>query len=212
MSRPRSLDTRQKILEIAEKDFAQYGYAGAHLQGIAEQVGVQKTALYYYFPSKSALYTAVLQTMLEAFRDTVNKGVREEGTGQERLEFLLGELNDLLAEHPSYAKILFRIFVDSAPFDGAVGYPVVEEIVGTLLRFYRDGVERGEFRNLSSRHFFMSIVGTVFFHYAAANGFANAVLGVDDVFTRSVVAWRRQELRDFVAHGVLADKPDTEGD
>ena len=38
---PRSLDTRNKILEVAEGEFAREGYAGAHLQRIAEQVGVQ---------------------------------------------------------------------------------------------------------------------------------------------------------------------------
>jgi AcrR family transcriptional regulator len=46
---PRVGDTRTKILEVAESEFAAEGYAGAHLQKIAEQVGVRKTALYYYF-------------------------------------------------------------------------------------------------------------------------------------------------------------------
>ena len=35
---PRVGDTRTKILEVAEADFASQGYAGAHLQKIAEQV------------------------------------------------------------------------------------------------------------------------------------------------------------------------------
>ena len=59
----RDTPTRERLLDVAEKEFARYGYAGAHLQSIGEQVGVQKTALYYYFPSKSALYTAVIGTM-----------------------------------------------------------------------------------------------------------------------------------------------------
>ena len=55
----------------------------------------------------------------------------------------------------------------------------------------------------------MSLMGTVFFHYAS-EGFAAAVLGVDDIFTSSVVSWRRQELLDLMAHGVIAGpgKPD----
>ena len=52
---------------MAESQFAQRGYEGAHLQRIAEEAGVQKTALYYYFPSKGALYVAVLSAMLEDF-------------------------------------------------------------------------------------------------------------------------------------------------
>ena len=203
----RSLDTRNKILEVAEKEFATYGYSGAHLQAIAGQVGVQKTALYYYFRSKAALYNAVLWHMLEALRDSVNRGLRTEGTAEQRLESVLGELNDLLAERRNYSKILFRMFVDRSPFDFQAAQPLVQEIIASLLRFYREGVDGGEFRRLSSRHFFMSMMGTVFFHYAS-DSFAAGVLGVDDVFTRSVVAWRRKEILDLVSHGVLVSRPD----
>jgi len=212
VSRSRSLDTRTKILEIAEREFATYGYSGAHLQAIAEQVGVQKTALYYYFPSKSSLYNAVLQQMLETLRDTVSRGVGASGSHEERFEALLGELNDLLAERPNYSKILFRIFVDRSPFDAQASQPLVQELIGQILVFYRSGVDAGEFRRLSARHMFMSLMGTVFFHYAS-DKFAAAVLGVDDVFTSSVVSWRRQEILELMAHGVLArpGKPDGSG-
>lgn len=202
MSRSRSLDTRNKVLEVAEREFALYGYSGAHLQSIAEQVGVQKTALYYYYPSKSALYNAVLRRMLETLRDTVRRGIEGDAPGPERLERLLGELNDLLAEHPHYSKILFRIFVDRSPFDVESGRPLVEEIINPLMRFYREGAERGEFRRLSSRHVLMSLVGTIFFHYAS-DGFAAAVLGVESIFTRHAVAWRREQIRDLLSHGLL---------
>ena len=45
----RSADTREKMLEVAEARFARRGYDGAHLERIAREVGVRKTALYYYF-------------------------------------------------------------------------------------------------------------------------------------------------------------------
>lgn len=38
---------RERLLEAAEREFARYGYAGAHLQSIAEQIGVQKTTLHH---------------------------------------------------------------------------------------------------------------------------------------------------------------------
>jgi TetR/AcrR family transcriptional regulator len=202
VSRSRSLDTRNKVLEVAEREFATYGYSGAHLQAIAEQVGVQKTALYYYFPSKAGLYNAVLHQMLETLRDTVNRGLADGGSHEERFESLLGALNDLLAERPNYSKILFRIFVDRSPFDFEAAQPLVQDLIGQILAFYRAGVDAGEFRRLSARHIFMSLMGTVFFHYAS-DEFAAAVLGVDDIFTSKVVGWRRQELLSLMAHGVF---------
>ncbi len=201
----RSLDTRNKILEVAEKEFALCGFSGAHLQGMAEQVGVQKTALYYYFPSKAALYTAVLARMVETLDETVIRAVGEGGSPSERLERLVGDLNDLLAERRYYSKILFRLFVDRAPLEFAAIQTQVERVIGRLLTFYREGVERGDFRKLSARHFFMSLIGVHFFHYATSN-FAAAILGVEDIFTHNAVSWRRSEVQKLLAHGILEDE------
>ncbi len=210
--RTRSADTRNKILEISETEFATYGYSGAHLQAIAEQVGVQKTALYYYYPSKAALYNSVLLTMLEALRDTIIGGLERPGTHEERLDYLLGAMNDLLAERPNYSKILFRMFVDRSPFDFEEARPLINGTITPILKFYREGADAGVFRNHSARHFFMSMFGGLFFHYASRD-FGAAVLGVDDLFTASQVAWRRKETANLVRNGVLVDRDDdTPGD
>ncbi len=200
---PRSQDTRTKILEVAEGEFAREGYAGAHLQRIAEQVGVQKTALYYYFPSKAALYTAVLARMLEALDVAIGQVVERPGTPEERLERLLGVMNDLLAERRNYSQILIRVFVDRAQVvDYGTIMPPIQSVIGRVLRFYQEGVEAGAFRRTSSRHFFQTVLGATVFHYAARY-FSAAVLGVDDIFTRNVVNWRRDEVLKLVTQGVL---------
>jgi TetR/AcrR family transcriptional regulator len=200
---PRVGDTRTKILEVARREFACEGFAGAHLQRIAEQVGVRKTALYYYFESKGALYTAVLEAMLEDFDRAVRTAVEAPGPPQQRLEQLAAALNDLLAEHPDYARILIRVFVDQPPVDASRVLPLVEQVVGRALRFYREGVDAAAFRRLSSRHFFLSTLGMTVFHYAAPF-FAARILGVDDAFTRPNVTWRRDEVISLLSHGALA--------
>jgi TetR/AcrR family transcriptional regulator len=199
----RALDTRTKILEVAETEFAAEGFAGAHLQKIAEQVGVRKTALYYYFDSKSALYTAVLAAMLEEFDRTVSAAVDTNDPPERRLTRLVAQINDLLAERPNYARILIRVFVDRPQIEGAQLLPIIERVVGRVLRFYRQGVDAGAFRRISSRHFFMSVLGMTVFHYAAP-GFSARILGVEDIFTRPTVSWRREEVTSLLADGVLA--------
>ena len=199
---PRALDTREKILEVAQREFACEGFAGAHLQKIAEQVGVRKTALYYYFESKGALYTAVLEGMLEDFDRTVRAAVEAPDPPETRLERLVAELNGLLAERPNYARILIRVFVDRPAVDASRVLPLVERVVGRIFRFYREGVDAGAFRRLSSRHFFLSTLGMTVFHYATPF-FSARILGVEDVFTRPVVSWRRDEVTSLLADGVL---------
>ncbi|HTY18800.1 MAG TPA: TetR/AcrR family transcriptional regulator [Myxococcota bacterium] len=204
---PRATDTRLKILEVAETEFATEGFAGAHLQKIAEQVGVRKTALYYYFESKSALYTAVLAEILEEFDRTVATAVEADETPERRLLRVIANVNDLLAERRNYGPILVRVFVDRSPIEAAELIPIVERVVGRVMRFYSEGRDAGAFRRISSRHVFMSVLGMTVLHYAAP-GFSARILGVDDVFTRPAVTWRRDEVTALLARGVLARDPD----
>jgi AcrR family transcriptional regulator len=198
----RAADTRTKILEVAEREFAAEGFAGAHLQKIAEQVGVRKTALYYHFESKAALYTSVLETMLEAFDRAVSSAVEAPEPPERRLERVVAQINELLAEHPTYARILIRIFVDRPQVEASRVLPLVERVIGRVFRFYREGVDAGAFRRLSSRHIFQSVLGMTVFHYATPF-FSARILGVNDIFTRDVLAWRREEVTSLLADGVL---------
>lgn len=202
-SASRGKETRERLLEVAEKEFARYGYAGAHLQSIAEQIGVQKTALYYYFDSKGALWTAVIQGMLAAFERVLVDSLSQPGTHRERLERLAGDFNDLLAARPNYARILIRIFTEGAGVDAQAVAPTIQSVIGRVLSFYREGVGAGVFARRSARHFFQSFFGAIVFHYAAPE-FSGAVLGVDDIHASDVVRWRREEVLAFVLDGVLA--------
>lgn len=63
MARPRNADgqrTRQSILDAALALFADKGYFGTTLRDVAGAVGVRESALYNYFPSKEALFEALL--------------------------------------------------------------------------------------------------------------------------------------------------------
>lgn len=54
-----------QILEAAFEEFAAHGYAGARMAGVASRAGVAKGLVYHYYPSKEALFRAVMQASLE---------------------------------------------------------------------------------------------------------------------------------------------------
>jgi AcrR family transcriptional regulator len=200
----RAGDTRARILEVAEREFAASGYAGAHLQHIASQIGVQKTALYYYFENKAALYEAVLLEMLETFDARVSDALEARTDHAERMRRLLDALNDLLVERPHYARILFRLFVDRAPMRPESVGPHIEALVGRILAFHREGVDAGAFVKRSSRQVFQTLLGALIFHYAS-DGFGAAVVGVDDLFSPEAAAWRREEAGSFLLRAMLRE-------
>jgi AcrR family transcriptional regulator len=56
-----SLDTRSRLLQLALKLFAEQGYEKTSLREIAEQLGVTKAALYYYFKSKEDIVRSLVE-------------------------------------------------------------------------------------------------------------------------------------------------------
>jgi AcrR family transcriptional regulator len=58
--KPRAESCREEILRAALRHFAHRGYAGTSIQDIVDEARVTKPALYYHFPSKEALYRALV--------------------------------------------------------------------------------------------------------------------------------------------------------
>jgi AcrR family transcriptional regulator len=55
-----SVDTKQRILDVAEQLFAEHGFAGTSLRRIIADAGVNLAAVHYHFRSKESLLEAVI--------------------------------------------------------------------------------------------------------------------------------------------------------
>jgi len=63
-------DTRSEIIEAAREEYFTHGYEGARLQRIADQIGVTKAMIHYYFNTKKELFEQVYRLSAEEiFRD-----------------------------------------------------------------------------------------------------------------------------------------------
>jgi AcrR family transcriptional regulator len=65
--------TRENIIEVATKEFADNGFAGARVDVIAERTHTTKRMIYYYFTDKEGLYTAVLERSYSEIREQEHK-------------------------------------------------------------------------------------------------------------------------------------------
>jgi len=56
-----TIDTKEQILIVAERLFAERGFAGATLRNVVSEAGVNLAAVHYHFGSKEELFRAVVQ-------------------------------------------------------------------------------------------------------------------------------------------------------
>ena len=100
----RQPDTRQRILAIAGELFARQGYTGTSIADIARELGTTTAALYYHFPSKSAILAGLLAVPLTAYTRLL-EGLDSGGASAADL---LGAIADITADSRDIAVILDR--------------------------------------------------------------------------------------------------------
>ena len=65
MPQQRSEETRARILDAAVRRFAVVGYDGASVDDICSEAGVSKGAFYHHYPTKQAIFLALMQGWLK---------------------------------------------------------------------------------------------------------------------------------------------------
>src|SRR5437773_10413532 len=77
--------TRERLIQAADRLWGANGVRGASLDDIAREASVTKPTVYYYFPDKSALFTAVICSVLEEHGSSLRTAARRGNRARERL-------------------------------------------------------------------------------------------------------------------------------
>ena len=93
--------TRQQILETAQRLFAELGYDATSLQMIADEMGLTKAAVYYYFRAKSDILNAIMQPGIRRIAVLIDEAATMRAR-RARVEHLVGGFVDFLVENRNY--------------------------------------------------------------------------------------------------------------
>lgn len=68
-----ALNTRERILEFAKKEFLANGFKSASLRNICKTAGVSTGALYGYFKDKDSLFVALIKNVMNGLKELVDE-------------------------------------------------------------------------------------------------------------------------------------------
>jgi AcrR family transcriptional regulator len=100
-------DTRQHILEVALRQFADRGYAGTSVQEIVDEAKVAKPMVYYYFKSKAGLYQALIDNAHEERYRILRAAAEGATTLEGKLEAILVALFGFIKKHRDVVRLAF---------------------------------------------------------------------------------------------------------
>ncbi len=160
---PKIVNHDQYRLELAEKAarlFSLYGYSGLGMRQIASELGLSKSALYHYFPSKQALFhactdvvtqfkpvtaidpeltqTELIHQLIEEIQVTIEPIFAAELSLMQ--DYMRGRRPEDIANDESMqlANDRYKAFITQY-VDEAQAQPVLCMVMGTLLMRYFDG-------------------------------------------------------------------------
>jgi AcrR family transcriptional regulator len=88
-------ESRARIIDTARRLFAEKGYDGCNVSDIARQAGMSQGNIYWHFPSKEALFQAVLMEGFQALAATMSEAAAGPGSGLEKFDRFLDRFLDL---------------------------------------------------------------------------------------------------------------------
>jgi AcrR family transcriptional regulator len=132
--------TRRKLLEAAERIFAELGYHDASIVKITEAAGVGQGTFYLYFASKKEIFDELVLDLNARVRAAMTEAAAQGASRAERELLGFGAFFRFTAEHPALYRIIRQAeFV--SPETLVVHY---ERLTGGYVAGLRAAMEAGE--------------------------------------------------------------------
>ena len=173
--------SRERILGAALDEFVEHGLAGARVDRIARNAGINKAMIYYHFDSKEDLYLKVLETQVTARVATIARKFESGKDLEGILEFIAEAYYTFLAPGSKLAPLFLREMAEGGERlkrivpDLALHRNLPKKLRGIIDK----GKEEGRYRDIDIRHAIVSFVGMCFF-YLLAGPLVNEVWEIKD--------------------------------
>ncbi len=103
------MKTPDRILVAAMADFGTRGYEATSLDDLARVLGIRKQTILYWFPSKDALLSAVVDRCADEVTARLVRGLEGAGDGFGRVEAMVRVMFRLAARHPTMLGFLREV-------------------------------------------------------------------------------------------------------
>ena len=110
--KPGEPQTTALLLAAGEREFARAGFHGARLEDIAARAGIRRPSLLHHFPTKRALYEAVVRATFQSLGSALGAAMMTPGDLTERISKVTQAFSDFLEKRPALAAIILREFLD----------------------------------------------------------------------------------------------------
>ncbi len=198
--------TEVKILVSAKKVFYQKGLKGARMQEIADDAGVNKAMLHYYFRSKEKLFDKVFEESVQSVTPVLMNVFLEDSDLNTKIAHLVEMLIDLFMNEPYLSNFIVnelsqnpeKLFLNVLDLeDGLIG-----KVIPLINQQLQVEIEKGNINSeIRSAELIVNIMSLCLFPIMSQT-VLQKTLGIDDERMIRFMNKRKQTVTQFVLDAI----------
>lgn len=193
-------NTENLILVAAREVFISKGFEGARMQEIADQAGINKALLHYYFRSKEKLFDAVFSEVASNLFPALKQVIEAELEMKEKITFFIKIYLKILHENPFIPAFVINT-LNTNP-ERFLKYIKKSGLNPTYLQKQIDEEsEQGLIRLQKAEHLIVNIIAMCIFPFVARPIVQN-IFGMNDEEYHIYLDSRQNEIIDFVLKSI----------
>ncbi len=192
--------TEEKILAAARKIFMTRGMAGARMQEIADEAGINKALVHYYFRSKEQLFETIFERLTQGFWAQVTTVFDSDEPLFDKIRNFCGLYIDKVIQNPyiplfvlyelnQRPDALTKVFRDNPPNPTKLMQQIEAE------------VKAGNIRPIAPPHLFMNMLSLCVLPFIGKPMFM-AVMNIDDKAFLNLMHQRKTEVPEFIINSI----------
>ncbi|HEX7937610.1 MAG TPA: helix-turn-helix domain-containing protein [Gemmatimonadaceae bacterium] len=197
-------ETERRILDAARAVFIRRGTAGARMQEIAAEAGVNQALLHYYYRSKERLAAAVFQQAASRLFPAVMAILGSDRSLDDKIDGLIATYIDNLVQNPFLPGYLLaelhhepeRVAQFLAAVSGGAPGAALAPSFAVLGQQIKERVDAGTMRPITPQQFAVNLISLCIFPFAA-RPMLSIVMGMDNAAFTRFMEQRRWELPAF---------------
>jgi len=194
--------TKEKIVQAAQRVFIRKGMDGARMQEIADEAGINKALLHYYFHSKDQLFREVFYGILSKLIPGLIQIFNGSEPFEDKIEAIVTQYDSYIAKNPVLPQFVIRE-INRDP-DQLAGFMSDQGLDFRQIEVMLElEVKNGKIRPVTFPHLLANLIGMIVMPYIVRPLFQRKLFNNDSEKYDQYLLERRTVITQFVKQALL---------
>lgn len=196
-----NINTEQKILLAATKIFSTKGMQGARMQEIADEAGINKALLHYYFRNKETLFKASFHILAEKMFKNIGELLSSDLELFEKIERFVHVYLALINENPHIPMFILNELANSKE-ELATFFKKMPLNLKPFMNQIEKAVKNGLIRPIYPPELLINIVALSVFPFAAKPIINNIIVKNTGMDFEKFIENRKKTIPEFIINAI----------